>query len=459
MQGWFAFPDSPHFIPNHFLLPIFVGTHFTSAIQKFLQYFIVYYPWYFEGKTIGCRDLATLGFCEKLGLESYLSRCLTLTLPKRTQEQAKQATKVFLVGIPEGLLKFIPQNLREGAISVNQQGVSNEQSLQWQSFYQRSENLLETYKTQAKLIITCALHCASPSIAMGIPVVLIARNEENLGRFSALNGIVPIYTLEDLEKGRVDFAPQSLNIESLKEDMLENLKLSIKQEMGESIDTQALQTIRQRIADFVPAIQPNAVESQGDFATSAGGGGNKKLVENTWKANFAYDLEFKQRAQILLDLLSSKAKSRIKSVLDLGCGIQYFREVLVENGLNLDYCGVDLYPQKPDNILCDFNQGEFPIFSQNRLDLIVCAGLFEYIHDLPSFVSKICALQPKYILCSYNFVNVGGENKIWVTNRLKQKELFDLFLQNDYCLNTYKTHKRSLPTGYFSFCKKELMNI
>lgn len=275
MQGWFAFPNTPHFIPNHFLLPIFVGTHFTSAIQKFLQYFIVYYPWYFEGKTIGCRDLATLGFCEKLGLESYLSRCLTLTLPKRTQEQAKQATKVFLVGIPEGLLKFIPQNLREGAISVNQQGVSNEQSLQWQSFYQRSENLLETYKTQAKLIITCALHCASPSIAMGIPVVLIARNEENLGRFSALNGIVPIYTLEDLEKGRVDFAPQSLNIESLKEDMLENLKLSIKQEMGESIDTQALQTIRQRIADFVPAIQPNAVESQGDFATSAGGGAIK----------------------------------------------------------------------------------------------------------------------------------------------------------------------------------------
>ena len=60
-----------------------------------------------------------------------------------------------------------------------------------------------------------------------------------------------------------------------KEDMLENLKLSIKQEMGESIDTQALQTIRQRIADFVPAIQPNAVESQGDFATYAGGGGKK----------------------------------------------------------------------------------------------------------------------------------------------------------------------------------------
>lgn len=272
MQGWFAFPDSPHFIPNHFLLPVFVGTHFTAAIQKFLQYFIVYYPWYFEGKTMGCRDLATLGFCEKLGLEAYFSRCLTLTLPKRTQEEAKQATKVFLVGIPEDLLKFIPQNLREGAISVNQQNISNEKSLQWQNFYHRSENLLETYKNEAKLIITCALHCASPSIAMGIPVVLIARNQENIQRFSALSGIVPIYTLEDLEKGRVDFAPQSLNIESLKADMLENLKLSIRQEMGESVDTQALRAIRQRIADFVPAMQPNAAESQGDSTTSGGGG-------------------------------------------------------------------------------------------------------------------------------------------------------------------------------------------
>lgn len=269
MQGWFAFPETPHFIPNHFLLPIFVGTHFTSAIQKFLQYFLVYYPWYFENKSIGCRDLATLQFCQKSGLEAYLSRCLTLTLPKRTQEEAKQATKVFLVGIPENLLKFIPQHLREGAISVNQQGVSNEKSLQWRSFYQRSEDLLETYKTQAKLIITCALHCASPAIAMGIPVVLITRNEENLQRFSALNGIVPIYTLEDLEKGRVDFAPKPLDIESLKQDMLENLRLSIKEAMGESVDKETLQTIRQRIADFTPKM----TESQNIDSKLCGGGG------------------------------------------------------------------------------------------------------------------------------------------------------------------------------------------
>lgn len=450
MQGWFA--HSFHFLPNNQTLPIFVGTHFTDSIRIFLENIIVYYPWYFSNKSIGCRDLNTLMYCKSLGLNAYFSRCLTLTLPRRTQEEAKQATKVFLVGIPNEMLKFIPNDLLNDALQVHQQLVFIN-DLVYENIEKVTLNLLETYKTQAKLIITCALHCASPAIAMGIPVVLIARSEENLQRFSALNGIVPIYTLEDLEKGRVDFAPKPLDIESLKQDMLENLRLSIKEAMGESVDKEALQTIRQRIADFTPKM----IESQNTDSKLCGGQ-NRELVENTWKEDFAYDLEFKQRAQILLDLLSKEARKSLKSVLDLGCGIQYFKEVLAENGLNPDYCGVDLYPQKPDNILCDFNQGEFPIFSQNQFDLIVCAGVFEYIHDLPSFVSKICALQPKYILCSYNFVNVGGDNKIWV-KRLKQEELFDLFLQQDYCLNTYKTHKRSLPTGYFLFCKKELMGV
>ncbi|MBD5164814.1 polysaccharide pyruvyl transferase family protein, partial [Helicobacter sp.] len=268
MQGWFA--HSSHFFPNNQTLPIFVGTHFASGIHKFLEYFIAYYPFYFKDKEIGCRDLETLQFCQNKGLKAYFSRCLTLTLPKR--EANIEANKVFLVGIPKEYLQYIPQNLSDNAIQINQQNIEH-QNLNSEHFESQAQNLLETYKNEAKLIITCALHCASPAIAMGIPVVLIARDQENIQRFSALSGIVPIYTLEDLEKGRVDFAPQSLNIELLKEDMLENLKLSIKQAMGESIDTQALQAIRQRIADFVPAMQSNAAESQGDSVILSGGGG------------------------------------------------------------------------------------------------------------------------------------------------------------------------------------------
>ncbi|WP_194145408.1 methyltransferase domain-containing protein [Helicobacter sp. MIT 05-5294] len=177
-----------------------------------------------------------------------------------------------------------------------------------------------------------------------------------------------------------------------------------------------------------------------------------------WRADFQYDLEFKQRAQILLDLLSPTAKKSLKSVLDLGCGVQYFREVLEENGLKLKYCGVDLYPHKSDNILCDFNANEFPQFRKNAFDCVVCAGLFEYILDLSCFVGKICTLEPKYILCSYNFANISPQNKIWVEKRLNQQELLGLFFGYGYGLNLYKTHKRANPTGYFCFCKLDLMD-
>ncbi|MDY3113380.1 MAG: methyltransferase domain-containing protein [Helicobacter sp.] len=159
---------------------------------------------------------------------------------------------------------------------------------------------------------------------------------------------------------------------------------------------------------------------------------------------------------MLLNLLSKEVQNSLNTVLDLGCGIQYFKDVLCENGLNPTYVGVDLYPQKEDNILCDFNKGEFPNFDYKKFELIVCAGLFEYIIDLKKFVNKICSLEPDYILCSYNFLNITKQNEIWV-KRLNQKDFFNLFFDNNYCLNSYTTSKGGGKYGYILFCKKEKM--
>lgn len=102
-------------------------------------------------------------------------------------------------------------------------------------------------KIRQKLIVTSALHCAAPCTAMGIPVVLIAKNQENINRFSAIKGIIPIYTYDDLKNNRINFNPKSLNIEDLKQYMLQNLKLSILKEMGEKIDENELMQIRHNI--------------------------------------------------------------------------------------------------------------------------------------------------------------------------------------------------------------------
>ena len=177
------------------------------------------YPHYFDDKTIGCRDLYTLEFCQRLWLNAYFSRCLTLTLPKR--EPKPSQNKVFFVGLSDEFLPFIPKEIRERAESVNQQTFMPDFLIR-KSFQNVAQNLLERYKNEAKLIITSALHCAAPCTAMGIPAILCRQNDEQLTRFSALDKILPIYTIKDFKKKRVDFATTAPNIKLLKRAMIEN---------------------------------------------------------------------------------------------------------------------------------------------------------------------------------------------------------------------------------------------
>lgn len=244
MQGWFA--HSYHFLPPKNILPVFVGTHFTKHIQQYLLYLLACYPHYFDDKTIGCRDLYTLEFCRKLGLKSYLSRCLTLTLPKRTPSPSQN--KIFFVDLGDEFLPFIPSAIKRHATHINQQNYAPNM-LTSAHFFDTANALLTRYKNEAKLIITSALHCASPCVAMGIPVIFCRQNDEQLTRFSALDGILPIYTIDDFKKKRVDFSPQTPTIEALKSAMIENLHLSVSESRGESVDFAKLTEIREFVAN------------------------------------------------------------------------------------------------------------------------------------------------------------------------------------------------------------------
>lgn len=248
MQGYFALSHS--FLPPPSLLSVFIGTHFNLAAMNFIQFFHAHFPQYFKNKDIGCRDLHTLEFCQKMGFRAYLSRCLTLTLDRREKNAGQD--KIFFVNVGEDLLEFIPENLRKKAEIINQKSIKieHEPSYTQEHFFQKTHNLLKRYQNEAKLIITTGLHIASPCTAMGIPVVLIAENEEQRGRFSALEGIIRIHTKAELEKNAVDFAPKVPDIEDLKEAMLENLKRSVAKERGEEVDAQRLEKLREFIASY-----------------------------------------------------------------------------------------------------------------------------------------------------------------------------------------------------------------
>ena len=180
---------------------------------------------------------------------------------------------------------------------------------------------------------------------------------------------------------------------------------------------------------------------------------------NTWLESFNYDYEFLLRYVRLLSLLPTNTKKfpPVRSILDLGCGMQYLKEVIKHDFKfkNAKYLGVDLYAHKEDTLLCDFNKKEFPKLTKDY-DLIVCAGLFEYIVDLDFLIERICELEPRYILCSYNFLDFTlKHNPIWVDKLHTQEELFSFFFKRNYKLFSYESNENLTKNtaGYFLFYK------
>lgn len=140
-----------------------------------------------------------------------------------------------------------------------------------------------------------------------------------------------------------------------------------------------------------------------------------------------------------------------KTVLDLGCGCQYLKGELEEA---CEYTGVDLYKHCPDTIQCNFNNKEFPI--NRTFDLVVIAGVIEYIKHIDWFLTKAAKSSSKYILLSYNFKEFAkSPADIWLPLK-NQKDIFNILFKNNFRLNKYIPDPvNPIPntTGYMLFEK------
>lgn len=245
MQGWFSY--SLNFLPSKNILPVYVGTHLNILAQDVIQRIMCVDPLFLREVEIGCRDLYTYDFCQKLKINSYFSRCLTLTLEKR--QCGTNGGRVILVNFPESWESYLPIAMQKSSIRINQQHQLGQDH--WENLLSKARELMNFYKESAALVVTTALHCAAPCLAMGIPVVLITNGEENNQRFSALKGLCPVYTLQDLKQKKVPFSStEPIDIEDLKELLLMNLKLSVEKTLGLANNNEDLINLRNRIARY-----------------------------------------------------------------------------------------------------------------------------------------------------------------------------------------------------------------
>lgn len=246
MQGWYEH-HTLGFLPGRNILPVWIGTHFEKRTRAHLKWLLRFRRFSLSNGELGARDFGTLRFCLENGIPAYFSRCLTLTLPRRSRSPERE--KIFCVDVPADLACLLPENIRRSAEFFSQTEAALD-SRSENDARDAAEKVLQRYRDEATLVVTTALHVSLPCVAMGVPVVLIDPGLKSAERFSAAAGIIPVWTKEDLKNGKINFSPVSPDIESLKQDLLENLKLSVFLAKGISVDAAKLAAIRNGIEHF-----------------------------------------------------------------------------------------------------------------------------------------------------------------------------------------------------------------
>lgn len=230
MQGWFGERHGIFHLPwPEMIRPVFIGFHLNSGRamrerfkkdglrEKMLNY-----------APIGCRDRSTAQFLGSLGVEAYFSGCMTLTFDKRTIEP-KDGGQVFIVDLDESAIKKLPKEIiRRARFDITHDylfsgpDVTIEEAM---VFEEKARKILDIYRREAGLVITKRIHVAMPCIAMGIPVIFINRHPNNI-RFDVLQGIVPVYSINEMRF--IDWNPKPVDIDELKRSMLDNAKTQLR---------------------------------------------------------------------------------------------------------------------------------------------------------------------------------------------------------------------------------------
>ena len=215
MNGWFSHHPETCLPRSVNLHPIFWGFHITDtndswdyfSQKEVLRYLRQYEP-------IGCRDPYTAERLSALGVETFVSYCLTLTLPRREKEP--ENGKVFVV---DEILVPLPKEIKEQAVFCTHFPAVWHREAQKRLF---AKQILRMYQDEACLIITNRLHCLLPCIAMGIPVIFF--NNPHDYRVSWVKELgVEIYTLRTA--GQVNWNPIAIDFEKRKETLIQSFRI------------------------------------------------------------------------------------------------------------------------------------------------------------------------------------------------------------------------------------------
>jgi hypothetical protein len=235
MNGWWL-QNATDWPPPPSIKPLWVAFHAAKHARpqltssESIAYFQNHGP-------IGCRDESTFSLLSENGVDAFYSACLTLTLRRPDATATRQGTVFCDPFGADAHYKFhqkgeayydsLLDKLLGGTEVPDQVHVTNEidGTIPGEVRLQMAEEQLALF-ANARLVVTCRIHCALPCLAFGTPVLfviprrgsdlfyggmvgalrwLFTRNRLSDKRFPGLVELMHSVRIQDVERSRVEF--------------------------------------------------------------------------------------------------------------------------------------------------------------------------------------------------------------------------------------------------------------
>ena len=213
MNGWFLHKKY-HFPPSAYIKPLCVSMHFSKYDYYDLKYSFLEgegLKWVKSNSPIGCRDISTWRICKEKKIDSYLSGCITLTLPKQRyiERELPYICAVDLQDQDIEYLKKIGDRNQVAVTAVTHKIDKNLINRNIEERFKNVENILTLYQN-ALCVVTTRLHCALPCLAMGVPVLFLIDNETSIDegnnrRFDIFLDLLHTCTIKDFRNRNFEY--------------------------------------------------------------------------------------------------------------------------------------------------------------------------------------------------------------------------------------------------------------
>ena len=141
---------------------------------------------------------------KKLGIDSYFSGCITLTLPQMPIIKPEKEYICIVdvdARVKNRLVKLLENSGYE--LKIMTHTGERDENRTWEQRKKKVEELLTTYRN-AKCVITKKLHCSLPCLSQGTPVVLIKQMDDDI-RFSPYYDFLHYIKTDDFLAGNYDY--------------------------------------------------------------------------------------------------------------------------------------------------------------------------------------------------------------------------------------------------------------